>query len=142
MADSLLVAIHKKFNNSGELIALLPGGLWTSEVPESTQPAYAAIEHEGTVYEYHFSQPSGTKFIEHCQICFHVYTKTAEEADEIVDSLARIYNGGKDVLSLSTKTCMAVSPIESQIEAAMGRWEDGSMIYHGYLRVNIKLSKT
>ncbi len=142
MADSILRAIHSKFDNSAELKALLQGGLWTSEVAENTQPPFAALEHEGTVYDYQFSNPSGTKYIQYCMVCFHVYTKTAEEADDIIERLAELYNGGRDTLSLTSRVCMSVSPVEAQVEAAMGRWEDGSMIYHGYLRVNIKLSKT
>ncbi len=136
MPDSLLKAVQNYFTSNSTLSAALTGGLWTSEVPEDTSLPYGALDHEGTVYEHHFNPAS--KFIEHSRFCIHIYAVGAEAADTLIDTIVTQYRNAS--LPYTTKQCMAVIPLNSMVESTPGRYRDGTLIYHGYARFDVRVS--
>jgi hypothetical protein len=74
-AGTLAGAVHAWFNGDAALVAAIPGGLWTGEVPEGTSFPYAWLElPEAT------SLPNFVDQLEASRVVFHVWAVGAEAA--------------------------------------------------------------
>lgn len=140
VADSILRSVHRRFTDSG-LSATIPGGLWTSEVPEDVEFPYAAVEHERTEYE-HTISAGRRKWVEHVRVCFHIYALGAEAVEDCVEAVIEAFAGGGDVLSMQAKSVQAVLPDALMIVSEAARDREGQLVFRGSLGFDIKVSKS
>lgn len=135
--DYLSTAIHDYFNGSASLVAAVPGGLWTGEVPEGVSFPYIYLDFKQVNTVYNFVSRG-----EYARIAFHLYALGAESAEATGTLLKSRFDGQKLTFSLASQTNHIVMiPQRHALVSENLRHKSGQLVFRFFVEYQILLQK-
>ncbi len=135
-SDTLSAAFHTRFNASPTLSTLLPGGLWTGEVPEGTAPPYGWLDISRII-----TSPTFEQQFEAGKLTLHLLTIGAEAAEALALQVKAWFDYQRLTFSSNATTCIQLLPRDYRLVCEMIRYKDSSLIYRVILTYHILIQK-
>jgi hypothetical protein len=133
--DSIIGAFVAKFQGSPSLIALVPGGIWTGEIPEDTPLPYAYCE----VSESRYHQNFGDDYFEGADVMVHIFANGADAAETAAQAMRPIFE--YKPIAFKRGTLIHCRQDSYEINSEVGRYKDGTLIYQAKLTYDILVQR-
>lgn len=129
-SDLLSAAVHAQFNQNGALVQAIPGGMWTGEVPEGTNPPYVWLDLPDTQ-----TTPIFVDYFERSFFHAHLYAIGAQQAEAAAAAFKAVF----DWCSLPFQTAGSVwcQPRRKRLIPEKARWKDGTLMYRVVLTYDV-----
>lgn len=137
---NVLGALHAAFETNPSLLAKVPGGLWTGEVPDrdpdtraSVEKPYCRVDLEGSEYDWLL----GTARHVTTKFCFTVVAVGAEACQQALDALEDEYTWGDLSFPGSTASHVRTLLLRRDMRSDPTRDPDGNVLYVGVLLYDV-----
>lgn len=135
--NHLTTAFHSHFNGNAPLVASLPGGLWTGEVPEGTALPYAWLDVTGVD-----TSPTFEDEFDRGTITVHVYGLGAAVVENVVSLWRSAFNYKTLAFpSPASAACVQLFQRRYRLVCEMVRHRDSSLVYHAVLTYHVLVQK-
>lgn len=135
--DSVYGAIVNAFSGNSTLTALLPGGMYTGQIPETVALPFVAILPGDTSVTW----MTGTTYIEEVALDLVVFAQTAAAAETAAFAVNKALQFV--TLAFTNAVCIAVYRTGYRPEAELLRAPNGEIVYsvHSSYQVYVQRSK-
>lgn len=136
-ANHVSTAFHSHFNSSAPLVAELPGGLWTGEVPEGTPLPYAWLDVSSVD-----TSPTFEQEFDRASVTVHVFALGAAAVEKIVAVWRAAFN--YETITFpdpSTAACVQLFQRRYRLVCELVRHRDSRLVYHGILTYHLLVQR-
>lgn len=142
--STLLEAIKTKWYNTPSLTSLITGGLFLSQMPDTTgvqrlDPPYSTCDQERTRFEW-----TETKlFYEISTIGFHYYSPgSANNLEQMTAEIRSAFDWKSVTFTDASVSSAYIQPLEYYLSAEPLRWRDDTLMYSGCIRYEFWINRT
>lgn len=131
--NHISTAFHTHLNSNAGLVAALPGGLWTGEVPEGTNMPYAWLDI--TAVE---TSPTFEQEFDRAVVTVHIYGLGASVVENIVTLWRAAFNYKTlSFPSPNSAACVQLFQKRYRLVCELIRHSDSRLIYHAILTYHV-----
>lgn len=124
--DLLSAAVQARFASYPALVAVLPGGLWTGEVPEGTSPAYGWLD-VGPINP----TPTTEDRFDRARFTAHLYAVGANAAEACALQWQSVFDW--QALTFATASSVWVVPRSYRLIPEPVRYKDGTLMFRAFM---------
>ena len=138
--DHVTTAVKARWESSPAITALVPGGLYTSEVPETVgddtvELPYAQLDVGKSFYEW----TTESTYYEHVTVDLNIYAVGAEVCERILAEVRSIFDW--KALPFKSATTVHVMPTDSSLDSTLIRYKDNSIVFKASVCYDIMVER-
>jgi len=139
--DDLLGSVHAHFNSYPTLSGLVPGGMWTGEIPETGENGedleipYGSVEVNGTEFEW----TTENSYLEKSRLAFTFWASGAKEASAIMRAFQDSYDW--ETIPVTSAEFVSSHCLHRRLQSVPARDREGNLVFVGSLTYEVILHR-